>query len=99
MMARSDTGPAWRSASGGWRMGRRTRGAVVVLSVFLGLTMIEVVLNVVRGPEALLLVENLGPEPVESLVVSLGNTRVAVTAIAPGGSARVSLHGHGPETL
>ena len=72
---------------------------MIVLSVLLGLTVIEVVLNWVRGPEALLQIENLGPEPVGSLVVSLGNTRVPVAAIEPGGTARVPLHGRGPETL
>ncbi|MCA1686980.1 MAG: hypothetical protein LC745_13625, partial [Planctomycetia bacterium] len=59
-------------------MRRRTRGTVIVLTILGGLAATEVVLNWARGPEAQVKIENLGDEPIDSLVVTHGTSRAAV---------------------
>src|SRR5690348_2093927 len=80
-------------------MSRRSRATVVVLSVLVALTVTEVVLHRLRGPQAQVKVENLGDEPIEGLEVALGASRAAVPRVEPGASVRVVLNGRGPQTL
>ena len=80
-------------------MSRRTRGTVIGLAIVAGLVIAEVVLHWVRGPEALVEIENMGTDPIGSLVVTLGTSRVALARVDPGATAKVYLGGRGPQTL
>ena len=80
-------------------MTRSKRGGLIVLGVVAGLVAAEVGLNLWKGPEACVQVDNLGAEPIEGLVVSSGSSRAEVPRVAPNGSVRVYLGGTGPRTL
>jgi hypothetical protein len=80
-------------------MTRRTRGTLIVLAVLGTLLGAEVVLNLLKDPEALVLVENKGPEPIEGLVVAFGSRKAEVAYVAPGETARLLMSGRGTQTL
>lgn len=80
-------------------MSRRNRGAVVALAMTAGLIVTEVVLNLLRGPEGMVQIENAGAEPIEGLVLTFGGRRTAVPQVAPGATARVFINGRGTDTL
>lgn len=80
-------------------MTRKTRGVLIALGVLAGLIAVEVGLRITKGPEACVQVENLGPEPIEGLVVSSGADRAESPPIGPGNRVRLFLGGRGPQTL
>jgi hypothetical protein len=80
-------------------MTRRTRSTLIVLTVVAVLAGAEVALNLLKGPEACVQIENPGAEPVNDLVVVCGQSRVKVPTIEPGGTARVFLAGRQVNTL
>ena len=80
-------------------MTKRSRKIWIVLAVIAGLLGAETLLNLLKGPQALVLFENLTDVPIENIVFDCGSSRVVVTAVAPGATARVHLGGSGPSTL
>src|SRR4051812_13610366 len=94
MMARSKT-----SGTGRRSMSRRNRGPVVALAILTALIVLEVVLNVLRGPEGMVQIENTGTEPIEGLVLIFGERRTAVPRVEPGATCSVFINGQGPGSL
>jgi hypothetical protein len=80
-------------------MTRRTRWTLIVLVIMALLVAAEVMLNLARGPQAMVQIENNGAEPIEDLVLVLGASRAEVLRVAPGAKAKVYLAGQGPRTL
>jgi hypothetical protein len=80
-------------------MTRRTKGKLIVIAILVALVGTEVGLNLWRGSEAMVQVENVGADPIDDLVVTCGDNRVVVGRVSPGESAKVWLRGHGPRML
>lgn len=80
-------------------MSRRRRVGLVVLTTFALLAAAEVGLNLLKGPEACVEIENGGPEPIEDLVLVLGDKRTTPERIGPGERTRIFLSGEGDRTL
>jgi hypothetical protein len=80
-------------------MTRRTRNILIVLAIVTALVATEVTLNLWKGAEACVQVENLGDQPIENLVLTCGKSRAAVPSVAPGASVNLYLAGNSPSTL
>jgi hypothetical protein len=80
-------------------MSRRNRGILIFLAVVLLLAGGEVALRLAWVPDATVQVENLGAEPIEDLVVTLGERRFAVPPVRPGQVVRVAVSGSAEGTL
>ena len=78
---------------------KRKRGALIAAVVFALLIGSEVALELYYRGEALVVVENLGVEPVEGLTVINGTERVEFGKISAGGQAKIYLGGTGENTL
>jgi len=80
-------------------MSRRERSLWILAAVVALLIGVEVGLNLWRGPEGGVEVENAGAEPIEGLVLTWRGNRSEVGRVAPGASAKVWFSGRGTDTL
>jgi hypothetical protein len=80
-------------------MTRRKRGILILLATVVLLAGTEVVLNLVRGSQALVQVENQGIDPIENLVLVCGDSRATAYRVEPGETARLYITGRDAQTL
>jgi hypothetical protein len=80
-------------------MSRRGRAILVFLGVALMLAAIEIGYTLWRGSLACVQVENLGTEPIQSLVLTCGSSSASTQILPPGGSVRLFLAGNVRGTL
>lgn len=80
-------------------MTKSKRNILIVAAALLGLVGLEVGYNLLKSPEACVEIENLGPEPIEDLVVACGENRVEGLSIGSGATAKVYVSGRGPGML
>ncbi len=78
---------------------KRHRGALIVAVIVALVIGSEVALELYYRGEALVVVENLGAEPVEGLTLINGTERVEFGKISAGGQAKIYLAGKGENTL
>jgi len=76
-------------------MSRRDRNLWIVAAIVTALVGVEVGLNLWRGPEGCVEVENAGVEPIDDLVLTWRGGRSEVGRVAPGASALVRFSGRG----
>ena len=72
---------------------------MIVASIVVALVVAEAGLRWIKGPEAIVQIDNEGTEPIEGFWVTLGNSRSRWPDIPPGGTLRVRMNGRGRQTL
>jgi hypothetical protein len=88
----------WRATARRFRY-RRLRNTAIVLAVIALLVGGESLLQLLKGPEALVVFENQDDHLIENLVFDSGASHAVVGVVAPGAAAKVLLGGRGPSTL
>jgi hypothetical protein len=80
-------------------MSRRRRNLTIVLAIIAALVGAEVVLNLLKGPQVLVELENVTADRIENLVFNCGSVQTIIPGVEPGETIRVYLSGRGPATL
>src|SRR5260370_22456569 len=77
----------------------RRRKLTIVLAIIAVLVGAEVVLNLLKGPQVLVELQNLTADRIENLVFDRGSSRTVIPIVEPGETMQVYLSGRGPATL
>lgn len=80
-------------------MTRRTVHKLILLSIVVLLVGAELALNLWRGSQACVQVENLGEQPMENVVLTCGSSRTTVPRIDAGRVVKLYLSGDATNTL